>query len=81
MTRQQRDPELTITVQARLAAALNHLTPSAIARVLSLANRVLPAPTGIRGDRHRRGCDSGSRWAPSMVTTLSDRAAVANNQL
>ena len=75
------DPELTITVQARIAAAANHLAPRAIARVLALANRLLPQATGVRGDRHRRGRESGSRWAPSAVTTLNDRAAVANNQL
>jgi short-subunit dehydrogenase len=75
------DAQLTITVQARLAAAANHLAPQTIARVLALANKLLPAATGTRGDRHRRGRESGSRWAPSAVTTLSDRAAVANNQL
>jgi NAD(P)-dependent dehydrogenase (short-subunit alcohol dehydrogenase family) len=75
------DPELTISMPARIAVAANHLAPAAIARVLALANKLLPGPTGRRGDRHRRGRDSESRWAPSAATTLSDRAAVENNQL
>jgi NAD(P)-dependent dehydrogenase (short-subunit alcohol dehydrogenase family) len=75
------DPELTITLPARLAATLNHLAPGAIARLLALANRVLPGPTGPDGDRHRRGRETESKWAPSPATMLSDRAAVVNNQL
>jgi NAD(P)-dependent dehydrogenase (short-subunit alcohol dehydrogenase family) len=75
------DPELTISLPARLAVALNDLAPGAVARLLMIANQVLPGPTGIVGDRHRRGRDSESRWAPSAATTLSDRAAMANNQI
>ena len=74
------DPELTITMPARIAVAANHLAPAAVAHVLAVANRVLPGPTGTRGDRHRRGRDSRSRWAPSAATALNDRAAAANNQ-
>ncbi len=75
------DPELTITLPARIAVAANHLAPRGIARLLAVANKVLPGPAGTRGDRHRRGRESGSKWAPSAATTLSDRAAVVNNQV
>ncbi len=75
------DPELTITVPARIATAASHLAPGVFARLLTLANKVLPGPAGTRGDRHRRGRDSHSKWAPSSVTALNDRAAVVNNQL
>jgi NAD(P)-dependent dehydrogenase (short-subunit alcohol dehydrogenase family) len=75
------DPELTITLPARLAGAVNYFAPGSIARLLALANRLLPRPTGAEGDRHRRGRQSESKWAPSPVTALSDRAAVLNNQL
>lgn len=74
------DPELTITVPARLAVLANHLSPAATARMLAIANKLLPAPIGAAGDRHRRGRDSQSKWAPSPITTLNDRAAVVNNQ-
>jgi NAD(P)-dependent dehydrogenase (short-subunit alcohol dehydrogenase family) len=75
------DPELTITLPARIAAAANHLAPGTMARLLALANMMLPGPAGAPGDRHRRGRDSESSWAPSPATALSDRAAVANNQM
>jgi NAD(P)-dependent dehydrogenase (short-subunit alcohol dehydrogenase family) len=75
------DPELTITLPARVAAAANQLAPGLVGRLTSLANAVLPGPAGADGDRHRRGRDSESRWAPSPATALGDRAAVTNNQL
>src|SRR4029078_9015055 len=59
------DPELTITVPARLAMAVNHLVPSAVARAMMLANRLLPGPNGVNGDQRKRGGDSTSKWAPS----------------
>lgn len=75
------DPELTITVPARLAMAVNHLVPSAVARAMMVANRLLPGPNGVNGNQGKRGGDSTSKWAPSAATALSDRAAVMNNQI
>ncbi len=75
------DPELTITVPARVATAASHLAPGVFARLVALANKLLPGPAGTRGDRHRPGRESRSKWAPSPVTALNDRAAVVNNQL
>ncbi len=75
------DPELTLTLPARLAVLANHLAPGLTGRLLELANALLPGPAGAEGDRHRRGRDSESKWAPSPATSLNDRAAVANNQL
>jgi NAD(P)-dependent dehydrogenase (short-subunit alcohol dehydrogenase family) len=74
------DPELTITLQARAAALLNEMAPSVVARAAALVSRVLPGPGGPDGDQPRRGRDSESRWAPSIATTLTDRAAVLNNE-
>jgi NAD(P)-dependent dehydrogenase (short-subunit alcohol dehydrogenase family) len=74
------DPELTITVQAKAVAVLDELAPSLVARMMSIAARLLPGPTGPDGDRSRRGRESESKWAPSLATTLSDRAAVLNNE-
>jgi NAD(P)-dependent dehydrogenase (short-subunit alcohol dehydrogenase family) len=75
------DPELTITLPARLAIVANHLAPAAVARALMVVNRLLPSPNGIAGDRRRRGRDSTSKWAPSAATALTDRAAVVNNEV
>jgi NAD(P)-dependent dehydrogenase (short-subunit alcohol dehydrogenase family) len=74
------DPDLIITTQARLAIAATHAAPAAIARVMMLVNQVLPGPAGTAGDRHRKGRQSASRWAPSAATVLTDRAAEANNE-
>jgi NAD(P)-dependent dehydrogenase (short-subunit alcohol dehydrogenase family) len=74
------DPDLIITTQARMAIAAAHLAPALSARVMMLADRMLPGPGGARGDRHRKGRDSASKWAPSAATILTDRAAEANNE-
>jgi hypothetical protein len=74
------DPELTITLAARLATVVNALTPSETARVMSIVTRLLPGPGGPEGDQSRRGRESESKWAPSLATTLTDRAAVLNNE-
>jgi len=74
------DPELTITLQARTAILLNELAPGAMARLMMLVSRVLPGPAGHDGDRAQRGRESESKWAPSLATTLSDRAAILNNE-
>jgi NAD(P)-dependent dehydrogenase (short-subunit alcohol dehydrogenase family) len=74
------DPELTITVQARAAEILNELAPSTFARIMMLAARLLPGPGGPEGDRIKKGRESESPWAPSVATTLSDKAAILNNE-
>jgi hypothetical protein len=56
--------------------------PEAVALGMSIANRLLPAPTDdISGHTRRSGWQSLSNWAPSKLTTLTDRAAAANNEL
>jgi NAD(P)-dependent dehydrogenase (short-subunit alcohol dehydrogenase family) len=75
------DPELTISLPAKLAIVANHLTPRAIARAMIVANRFLPGPNGDGGDRRKRGSESTSKWAPSAATVLTDKAAVVNNEV
>lgn len=75
------DPDLTITVPARIAIAINHLVPSAVARAMMVVNRLLPGPNGAGGDHGKRGGESTSKWAPSAATVLSDKAAVMNNEV
>jgi NAD(P)-dependent dehydrogenase (short-subunit alcohol dehydrogenase family) len=74
------DPELTISIPARAAVLLNAVSPALVARLSELVVRMLPSATGTDGDISRRGRDSESRWAPSFATTLSDKAAVVNNE-
>lgn len=75
------EPHLTLTFQAKTAAAVATLAPGLTARVQELANRLLPGPAGEDGREARPGWQSPSRWAPSFLTRLSDRAAVENNEL
>lgn len=75
------DPRLVTTVQARTLARLSALFPDLTARAMALFNRLLPAPTDDRGDELKSGWESGSRWVPSLLTRLSDRATEENNGL
>ena len=72
--------ELIITAQAVLAVKFRALFPEAAADMLALANRLLPGPGGI-GKRRAKGKESESALAPSLLTTLSDRAALRNNEV
>jgi NAD(P)-dependent dehydrogenase (short-subunit alcohol dehydrogenase family) len=75
------DAELIVSWPARLAVAAEGLAPNLLARAMSLVNRVLPAPTGTLGNESHSGWHSGSRWAPSTLTHLSNRSAAENNEL
>src|SRR5215203_3119199 len=75
------DPELTLTVAAKLAVRINHLAPAAVARAIAIANQLLPGPAGKEGDRHRKGRQSETAVTESLATALTQRAAAANNEL
>ena len=76
------DPALTITPQAALLAVANMAAPAAVARAMMLATRMLPGVSGADGNRIRTGkeTDAAARWTPSLVTSLTDRAAAGNNE-
>jgi len=75
------DPALTLTLPARAAVVANALAPATVARLMAVTARLLPGPAGPEGDKPRRGREVESRWAPSVMTTLSDRAALLNNEV
>jgi short-subunit dehydrogenase len=75
------DAELVISWPAKLAVMANAVLPEAVATAMNFANQLLPGPTGELGDAARSGWQSGSDWAPSKLTTLSERAAERNNEL
>jgi len=77
------DPDLVITWAAKVAVMMNGLFPDLVALGMMAANRlILPAPADDRsGDERHSGWQSLSNWAPSKLTTLSERAAVENNEL
>ena len=73
--------ELVVSWPARLAVWTEALAPNMLAKMMSLVNRMLPAPTGSLGNESHSGWHSGSRWAPSPLTRLSERSAVENNEV
>lgn len=75
------DPELIITWPARLAIAANGVMPNTVAHFMETADRMLPSATGDDGDQVHSGWQSGSDWAPSRLTRLSERSAAENNEL
>jgi NAD(P)-dependent dehydrogenase (short-subunit alcohol dehydrogenase family) len=76
------DPELTISLLAKVAVRVNQLAPATVGRIMALANRLLPEPTGdATGDRKHRGRDSQTAVTDSVATILTHRAALANNEL
>jgi NAD(P)-dependent dehydrogenase (short-subunit alcohol dehydrogenase family) len=74
------DAELVITVQAKMAVITRALAPELFQDVMSTMAGLLPGPAGPEGDIARPGAESTSAWAPSAMTTLSDRAAMRNNE-
>jgi NAD(P)-dependent dehydrogenase (short-subunit alcohol dehydrogenase family) len=75
------DPELTLTLSAKLAMMANHVMPRVVARGMMLANQILPGPNRGDGERSQLGAESTSKWAPSAATVLTDKAAVVNNEV
>jgi NAD(P)-dependent dehydrogenase (short-subunit alcohol dehydrogenase family) len=75
------EAELVITFPAKLAIIANAVLPESMAVMMAFTNRVLPAPTGLDDKAARSGWQSLSDWAPSKLTTLSERAAAENNEL
>jgi NAD(P)-dependent dehydrogenase (short-subunit alcohol dehydrogenase family) len=73
------DAEAIISVQAKIAAKMNALFPETTAQVLSLVNRLLPGKGGI-GTSKLRGKESESWFAPSILTAMSDKEIIENNE-
>ena len=73
-------PEIVLSVPAKLAVLFHGLFPGMTADFLSIVNRLLPSPGGI-GTQTRTGRESTSPISPSFVTTLNERAAQRNNQI
>ena len=74
-------PHLTITPQAKGVALFDRLMPNTLGRLMSLTNRLLPGPRGVRGDEAWPGSASRPDRLPRVVTALGDKAASRNNEL
>lgn len=75
------DAEVVVSVQAKIAAKFQALFPNLTADIASFANQLLPNAEGGIGKALTRGKNSESWLAPSVLTSLSDKASVENNEL
>ena len=73
------EAEVVLSGPAKLLARLQGLYPNEMARLLGLVNEILPSPTG--SGSKKRGSQIDAELAPSILTSLSDKAAIDNNEL
>lgn len=72
--------EVIISAPAKIAVKLKAMHPQFMTNILSTVNYLLPTAKGTRGDKSK-GYESHSKVAPSILTVLGEKAALANNQL
>lgn len=75
------DAALTLTLPAKLGAALDGVAPGVVGGVAKLAARLLPDAVGPGGDERRTGWGSFSDAAPSVLTYPADAETDDNNEL
>lgn len=71
--------EVLIHSPLNITIPLQNLFPELTEEILALAGSMLPKMGGI-GRNSAKGHESESGWAPSILTKLTEQAAVANNQ-
>ncbi|HEV2318837.1 MAG TPA: SDR family oxidoreductase [Verrucomicrobiae bacterium] len=69
-----------IGAQTRFALLLNEIAPGAAAAISAILNRLLPGKDSGIGEP-KMGYESHSKWSPSWLTQLNDRAAWKNNEI
>jgi NAD(P)-dependent dehydrogenase (short-subunit alcohol dehydrogenase family) len=74
------DAEIVLSIQAKAAVLFHGVFPGLTADLLGQINKLLPEPGGIWTAR-AKGKDSMSESSPSWLTTLSEQAAVRNNEI
>lgn len=76
------DAELVLTLPAKVAVIANAVAPELVASIMATANTsLLPPPADGGGTEAHSGWQSLSDWAPSRLTTLTERAASENNEV
>lgn len=74
------DPELTISIQARMAILASTLFPGLFARGMQIYNRFLPGATGPSGDESKTGWESQSSVSRLSLAQPTYEAAAENNE-
>lgn len=77
---QQGRGEFIVANPLNLAVHLQRYFPTLTNEILALMDQLLPEMGGI-GKEAVYGYDSRSKWSPSPLTELSERAAIENNEL
>ncbi len=77
---QRGDTEVILANNTNPFVHLQQLTPGLAREAAALVNMLLPEMGGI-GQQAARGYESQSRWSPSLLTTLGERAARENNEM
>ena len=72
--------EVIIRSWTNVGVALQSIFPGTTRSLLALMNRVLPDMGGL-GTEPSRGYESHSEWSPSLLTRLTEQAAVRNNEM
>jgi short-subunit dehydrogenase len=72
--------ENIITAPAKLLHLVKGLCPPLVIEALSLVGPLLPGPDGPEGNQLKRGWESQSIMAPSLLTRPADRAATDNKE-
>ncbi|HEY1786242.1 MAG TPA: SDR family oxidoreductase [Pirellulales bacterium] len=72
-------PYLRVSLPARLGVPLRAIAPGLISTLLGWVSRFLPAADGTT--LSHAGRDSYSKWSPSWLTRLTERAARRNNEI
>lgn len=72
--------ELIITPQARLLQLANSIFPNFTAEIMGALARLLPSTAPGEGDALKRGWQSQSVVAPSLLTRAADRMVRPNNE-
>jgi hypothetical protein len=73
------DPEVILTVPAKVAATLHGVFPGLAISFSRFMNWLLPNPGGI-GTASAKGRDSQTAITSSFLTSLNRRAGQANNE-
>lgn len=74
------DAEIVISLPAKILAAFKGLFPGTTADIMSLVNLILPKATPS-GDKRLTGKEAESMLSDNFLTTLTDEAAVKNNEM
>ncbi|MFN7139694.1 MAG: SDR family NAD(P)-dependent oxidoreductase [Limisphaerales bacterium] len=78
---QHKTSHIVLSLPAKAAVLFSELLPGVTARISAGVNCALPENAPGEGKELHTGWESQSRFAPSLLTHLSEKAAVRNNQL